>query len=75
MSNDEEGVKMVRMAASQIETLCPQVRGILFSRSCTVKSKKEQRNSATWNFKKIDTLSVDIRRLYVGYKVCYCVVQ
>ncbi|KAJ8026040.1 Catenin alpha-2 [Holothuria leucospilota] len=25
MSNDEEGVKMVRMAASQIETLCPQV--------------------------------------------------
>lgn len=25
MSNDEEGVKMVRMAAAQIETLCPQV--------------------------------------------------
>lgn len=26
MSSDEEGVKMVRMAAAQIDTLCPQVR-------------------------------------------------
>lgn len=25
MSNNEEGVKMVRYAASQIESLCPQV--------------------------------------------------
>ena len=25
MSNNEEGVKLVRLAASQIETLCPQV--------------------------------------------------
>ncbi len=25
MSNNEEGVKMVRMAAAQIESLCPQV--------------------------------------------------
>lgn len=25
MSNNEEGIKMVRMAAAQIETLCPQV--------------------------------------------------
>jgi len=25
MSNNEEGIKMVRMAASQIELLCPQV--------------------------------------------------
>ena len=25
MSNNEEGVKMVRMAAGQIESLCPQV--------------------------------------------------
>lgn len=25
MSNNEEGVKMVRLAAKQIETLCPQV--------------------------------------------------
>ena len=25
MSNNEDGVKMVRMAAAQIESLCPQV--------------------------------------------------
>lgn len=26
ISNNEEGVKLVRMSASQLETLCPQVR-------------------------------------------------
>lgn len=28
MSNNDDGVKMVRYAASQIENLCPQVRFI-----------------------------------------------
>ncbi len=28
MSNNEEGVKMVRMAASQIESMCPQVSSL-----------------------------------------------
>lgn len=28
ISNNEEGVKLVRMAATQIDSLCPQVKGL-----------------------------------------------
>lgn len=31
ISNNEEGVKLVRMAATQIDSLCPQVRKFLYS--------------------------------------------
>jgi len=31
ISNNEEGVKLVRMAATQIDSLCPQVKDLVFS--------------------------------------------
>lgn len=35
ISNNEEGVKLVRMAATQIDSLCPQVTLIYFvSKAC-----------------------------------------
>lgn len=37
ISNNEEGVKLVRMAATQIDSLCPQV------------SKEKSTRSRTWN--------------------------
>ncbi len=39
MSNNEEGVKMVRMAAGQIESLCPQVINAARILSARPKSK------------------------------------
>lgn len=44
MSNNEDGVKMVRYAASQIETLCPQVINAAFILSARPNSKVAQEN-------------------------------
>lgn len=37
MSNNEEGVKMVRIAAAEIEKLCPQVSKFLISMHFSIK--------------------------------------
>ncbi|XP_072013158.1 catenin alpha-2-like isoform X2 [Amphiura filiformis] len=44
MSNNEEGVKMVRMAAAHIETLCPQVINAARTLSARPRSKAAQEN-------------------------------
>lgn len=44
MSNNEEGVKMVRFAASQIETICPQVINAARILAIRPKSKVAQEN-------------------------------
>ncbi|CAH1783654.1 unnamed protein product [Owenia fusiformis] len=44
MSNNEEGVKMVRMAAAQIESLCPQVINAARILAARPKSKVAQEN-------------------------------
>lgn len=44
MSNNEDGVKMVRYAASQIETLCPQVINAAFILTARPSSKVAQEN-------------------------------
>ena len=43
MSNNEDGVKMVRYAASQIENLCPQVRKCTSQIVCGIVRRKHKR--------------------------------
>lgn len=45
ISNNEEGVKLVRMAATQIDSLCPQVKGLNL---CYPPSVQFSRTSFIW---------------------------
>ncbi len=56
MSNNEEGVKMVRMAAGQIESLCPQVINAARILAARPKSKVKKQG----NLHAPVTLSLDI---------------
>lgn len=47
MSDKEDGVKMVRHAASQIETLCPQV--INAAKILAARPKSKVNDFLTWN--------------------------